>query len=499
MIEGAAKIYTLLLAGVFIIFSSIVLFNPEDIRGVESNVIFSIQQILKDNKGLYQDPANAPYSVTQYSPLYYVLIDSALSIYDFDIGREFYEIRIVARTVSLLLSLTLVYLLYTLLVKEYYTDKQFSLSLCLLFLIVTYPWFHLSRPDVLVTLFLLLAINQTVKFLKTGELKYVVIGGCICAFAFFSKQNGIIILLGIAAFFIVSGKIKVTLFFSAGFIAGILSCSVVFFLLDYHSNFLFDNIVRGVNNGVSLENFHLKFLNNSISLYGFLIISSIVVSAATFNALKKDVVYQFLLFLSVTVLTFSIITALKQGSAEHYLLDWFTISLIMFGYVTTKIKSSGVRKLAIALSTWVVLIYSTSVMMLHVYRYHKDFVAASEMIAGIILPGEKESAENGIIAFLEAEIGEDYFYSPERSLRLRFPFNALFPQDEVVFGEQGLFAKKVFSYASLHKHVQSGQFKYYIDKEGIPPSFFGASLEDDFVFLIKIGALNVYKNKNNKF
>lgn len=65
--------YLCLLAGITVLIIRLLLIVSEgtDIAGIEQNVIYSIQ-VLLDNGKLYSTPSTPPYSITQYTPIYFI-------------------------------------------------------------------------------------------------------------------------------------------------------------------------------------------------------------------------------------------------------------------------------------------------------------------------------------------------------------------------------------------------------------------------------------------
>ena len=99
------------------------IFSNSDIRGVESNVIYTLQQILVDNSLLYQDPNNLPFSITQYSPLYYLICDGALSILGIN-STNFLTIRIISRCISVLFLIGSVILFFKIITQQFKCSRK---------------------------------------------------------------------------------------------------------------------------------------------------------------------------------------------------------------------------------------------------------------------------------------------------------------------------------------------------------------------------------------
>ena len=80
-----------------------------DVRGVEPNVIYTIQSIHLNNSNLYTDPEQIPYAITQYMPLYYIVCDKVISFLRLSAGRDVYLIYMTCRFLSFFVSLWLLF------------------------------------------------------------------------------------------------------------------------------------------------------------------------------------------------------------------------------------------------------------------------------------------------------------------------------------------------------------------------------------------------------
>ena len=88
-----------------LIFSSLLLFlvifiviiSKKNVRGIESNVVYTIERIMSDNNALYENVRETLYSVTQYSPLYYMISDFNLSVLNISTENNSYLIRFFLR------------------------------------------------------------------------------------------------------------------------------------------------------------------------------------------------------------------------------------------------------------------------------------------------------------------------------------------------------------------------------------------------------------------
>ena len=134
----------------------IVLCDFPSIKGVESNVIFSIQQVLM-GKPLYGNPSDFPFHIAQYSPLYYYLCAGVAKVFHLGAG-DVYWLYVVGRGLSSLLEICRLGLLYGLLRREFGVGRRWSLVALGFVGISSAPWNFLARPDSLEALCMLAGI-----------------------------------------------------------------------------------------------------------------------------------------------------------------------------------------------------------------------------------------------------------------------------------------------------------------------------------------------------
>ena len=174
----------------FLLFSFFTLKQKQDIRGVESNVVHSLQRSLIHPEKLYSDPESLPFHISQYSPAYYLAVELALQVLGIA-PEQHLEIRFLGRGISLVfLLLAVAYLVLTLTIRLG-QSVWIGLDAALLFLMATLPWYHLIRPDALLLLCLSGAVFHT---LGRGT-KNALFSGLFMALGLATKMNALFFLL----------------------------------------------------------------------------------------------------------------------------------------------------------------------------------------------------------------------------------------------------------------------------------------------------------------
>ena len=218
------------------------IFSYFDIRGVESNVIYSIQLALHDNSLLYHSPESPPFNITQYSPLYYILNDGLISLLPVE-NTEFFKIRIITRLTSIITLVIALFYLRIILQRFLNIDKKNSNIVCLLFIIFSFPWFNISRPDVLVLLFFILSMYSILSYTgQNKKAKYAIFLGAFLSLGLMSKLTMAIIIIALGFYMLLTKNWRL-IFIS--FLSFTLSSVLFFYLLwilNYDFVYLHENI-----------------------------------------------------------------------------------------------------------------------------------------------------------------------------------------------------------------------------------------------------------------
>jgi len=154
VVIGAAAL--VLALNFWIVFSQVV-----NVRGVEPNVLHSIQKLLAHEE-LYADPAAAPFDVVQYTPLYYYAVAGlarATGISDGDVGRLY----VLARLVSISFLIASLVLAQVLVMALTGGARAAAIVSSAVLAIVTSPWQALARPDAMTAFLLMVMLYAVVR------------------------------------------------------------------------------------------------------------------------------------------------------------------------------------------------------------------------------------------------------------------------------------------------------------------------------------------------
>ena len=432
-------------------------FIPE-IGGVESNVIYSLQRVLAGYP-LYTDPAAAPYSITQYTPLYYWLcwlVGTTVQVDPADV-HQVYEL---SRGVSLLLNLLFAFSAFVI------SRNIFRIGKGLSFVVFTYAFVYLdeesfSRPDSLYNLLFLVTIGL---FLKTllpryrPSSKYLIVASITAVLTIFSKQSGIYLVALLLVFTVFYLKnARWTLVASATML-------VTFgglFLLSSNGGLhtFLQNTVQGVNNGASVTWFAKRIMVEHFQKERFVNICGLFLGlyylATGVSNTKK--------FLGLSLLVsfaFALITSFKIGAAPNYFTEFIVLTVIATAIF---IASNGF----VAKQTPLSINYRPLFLLVFV------LFTLPPRLAGKVVKKVIDVENAGQYEYLSSQAVARFLYEDEalkpneqvfvtthvEDYLNKFLYrNAIFPQKEIVIANP----PDAYNYSAFRRGLENGEVGYVI-------------------------------------
>lgn len=460
-------------------------FSGNDIRGTESNVIYTLQQILHDNSLLYQNPNELPYSVTQYNPLYYLICDAVLSLFGVK-ATSVLTIIITSRCISLVFLALSAYCFYKI-ISQFHVQRSLLLLFVTLFIVATFPWYSISRPDVLVLFFVLISIRILQKHFQSKDLTYSIYVGVICFLAIASKQNGFILPFTIGLFFLIHKAWKSIALMVFGFVLGGAAIYTILLLGQYDLTFLKANIIDGINNDMDfIYVLNRPYLNFVIYFGLFSVVFYYLLKGSFKHWLKPQFSIKFFLMLSLVVWFFmSLVFALKVGSGVNYFNEAIIIALLIF-YLELghkmKLKSFDVHRM----NTLLCLI---GIQICLVHFYHYPIKIAKGLYETYV---SDSSVRSDISLLLTNNLGDHYFFSDDRKVNLAHYKHCILPQVEIL---EASLDNKSFDFNHLKQSFENGSIKYLILYTKLRP-ILDIEIKDLYRFEKQIGNLNIYKFKD---
>lgn len=430
--------------------------NP-DYQGIEQNVVYSTQMLLSGN-ALYQSPGLRPFSITQYMPLYYYLLEVTMRIFDYG-ADDIKALYLIGRSWSLVFNFISAFLVFRM-ALDIFKLKSYQ-ALLLAFFTLTFVFLHNAavRPDSMHDMFGIASIYLFFLYLSRGKPIYLlVIAISLSMLSVLSKQSGIqfIVIIGGCAILLRDWKtlLRGTLISCAIYIP------VLYGLFHYH-DFFVENVIGGVSNGISMWAYYKYVLFSKI----FMVTGIPIILLFLFLSVKKRFYYKednLLFSLWVCVLgtfLFATLTALKMGATAQYYLIFVILCLLLV------VKTFQNNTRLVRLFFLYCLVSSTAFLAQHIRAVVAyDYDANSSKI--------HRAAEN-VIEFLSQNLNDgDFFYcnlSSDRNLYNRnFINNVLFekaivPQRDILLASTG--PMEVFGYDSFENSLLSGSVKYIIDSD----------------------------------
>lgn len=302
-----------------------------DIAGIEQNVIYSMQ-VFMSKGNLYFPPSEAPFSITQYTPLYYYLGSFTAKLTGYD-AKDIHALYVIGRSWNLIFNLITALIVFKIGRSILLLSKQKSYLLFLLSFVFSFSHNFAVRPDTLQDLTGIASIYTFLLFQKKteagkGATFLLFISVFLTALSVFSKQSGIQFIIIFGGYFFLNREWKnlfKTIFFSAIIYGGFL---LLFRFLD-HS--FFKNVIGGVANGINIENFVKYILIKNIFVLTvwpliFFVIYLILKNNSIFRGSSQE---RFLYLCTLGTLVFASVTALKMGSTVQYYTLFINLSLLM--------------------------------------------------------------------------------------------------------------------------------------------------------------------------
>jgi len=457
--------------------------NKTDVRGVESNVVHSIQLILTGNHNLYQSPTALPFNITQYSPIYYMLSDGILTLLKAE-SADYFFIRVITRVISMVILLTTALLIYLFFRNKIEIPAKDSLILSILFILITFPWFSVSRPDVLVALVIIAVIYLNYSYIQQKRLRYPFFTGALLFIGLATKLNAAIFVVIIGIFYLFIKDWKAVFLSLTGFLITLISIVFIMKIGGYNLTYIKENIIDGIENGYSFEAAVRKTYSDFFSYFGSFFIAIILLVIYKFKYLTTHInhrLFNFLLFTGIVLLCYSFITGLKVGSAHNYFNEFLLLLILLTGYLMKYAYEQYHLLFRNGL-----MVYSLSVAIIFTFYYCLEYHDQHTLLKN------NEINVNLVRSYLKGNLDNKYFFSTDREISLSFPDKCiLFPLDI----HNLTFKQDTYNYDPLKKALRDGTVKYFISR-GWPNVFFGVKINEYYSLSEKYGPYLIYQSKN---
>ncbi|GAB4035983.1 hypothetical protein [Spirosoma gilvum] len=458
-----------------------------DIGGIESNVIYSIQRFLA-GYSLYGDPEVAPYSITQYSPLYYRLVAAIGRLIHINPDDPLQVYRL-SRTISLCANI-----LYSLLLIGLSLCFQLKLRIAVSVAVIAFvllPPQTYSRPDSLYSVFVLATLYAGIRSIQTDltRAKFIWLAGAVMAsaFAISTKQSGIILPIILTTYYAFwRRQWLTTLLIGVGI--GLSSLVLLLVLMPEHNPYLlYVNLVKGVSQGLDWTSFKINIYDHYLRPYCLHNAFGIALCFWLLQQTRAD--YRWLGWFTLLVVGFAFITSLKQGSALNYFTDFISLTgLIVALWLNSTYQSSSPW-----LSHWSVLIVSVVFWSVVPNLSNFDWPLALKKDALSAAPYyEQKKVASYLTDSLRLQPTDavyitNYNYCYLNGLLFR---NCILPQQEIVLV---MYPRQELSYAAFNSQIQQGKIRFLITRPNETQIPFPGLRTDQYILRRKFPDFDVYE------
>ena len=473
-----------------------------NIRGIEMNVVLSIQKMLI-GEPLYTDPGDIPFDIAQYSPLYYLLcagLAKLLAVSFDDPAR----VITLGRLVSLLItSLTIAGCFF-------FTKETLGVRTPLAVIssafafIATSPWYFLARADALMCLTMLasfafaVASNSRHSALSYFYLLISVCLGCASALA---KQSGVQTIIIVLFYLLFMRQFrKFAVVFAATAVVG----GIAYGVLTHTYAQLIPNVGGGLNTGVRIDNAFAKTYTVFFSNFSFLL-GLTLLGMIHWARTGIDDRHAFFMVSLPALLVFATVTALKGGSAENYYNEFLIIGAIAAAcYVQdTDPKGSSTplmgdqRFLVTLVASYLLCFLPYWTLVPQVARYYGWRINPR---VSLLIPKDSLWSDNyrAVGRQLRADLASDpeaRVLSFDLALNSVIPERCVVPQKELA---EAFYDRGIVDYSLFQHYVAQGRIKCVVTEGDarVPDSFLGANISDRFVLDRRIGEFAIYRWRN---
>jgi hypothetical protein len=454
---------------------AIIYSKTNDIIGIEQNVIYSVQTWL-NNGNLYSSPAAAPFSITQYTPYYYYICGYTAKI----LGYTYLDIQqlyIIGRSWNILFNLINAFLVFKISRSYFKLSVNSSLLLLLVSFAFNSTYNFAVRSDSLCDMIGLASVYSFLIYQskpKNNPTSLILLAFTVLltAIAVFCKQSGIQLIIIFSGFCLLSADWKSLL--KMILLSVIIYGGMLFLFVRIYPSFL-ENVVGGIANGISIENFRKYIIGKPIFVISawpvILVFLYLLIKMIKKNGIFRGDVNDRLLAVSATgTLVFATVTALKMGAGVNYYVLFLNLAII---FIFNSIKENNATKLQpnkagflnaeLMLTCYFVLMIITYTG--YNYLNIKKFNAEST--------NQQNNSAIKVAEFIKQDMPENkYIFSnlttdvalPSRQkINNIFFKNCLVPQRDIL--EYSTSPSKVVGYKNLETMLNTGQVQYIIESE----------------------------------
>lgn len=443
---------------VYIRVKIIFLVNP-DVGGIESNVIYSVLRMLAGYP-LYQNPEQAPYAITQYSPIYYYLTAGLSRLVGLT-ANDVYDVYVVGRCISLTANGFYVWGIIQLARRLQLPTSLAALAGLTAFVLL--PPQSYARPDSLCNALVIWTIWSVLHWHVSAPTKSPAYGAgltaLLMAVALFSKQSALCLPIIVGSYLVLFKssfrQILISLGWFVLFMGVLYSC-----FFGQETTLVYANIIRGINNGIDLANFRYNLVDHYLRPFAWLVIPGLAISIR--YMLFEPGNRQFVGLATLGLFVFALVTGLKWGSALNYFTEFTGLACLLVADVLWQLRTihsdwANVGRLGLVLGIiWVVPVNAMN------FNWGRTF--------GVPINMTQYKQERAVAQYIKNELRQCpdclvystlYNSSYLNSFLVR---NCVVPQQDLMIGSA--YPLRSFDYTDLDRAAHDGRIQLVVSRDG---------------------------------
>jgi hypothetical protein len=480
--------------------------NIPGFGGEEGNVVYTVQQFVAGDP-IYTDPGRPPFTITQYSPLFYVVSGTLARCCSVS-ATDPASITMLCRLVSLTAAVGVALLVFGI-TARLRLPTAVGVLVAVFSFVSAVPWHFLARPDALMSFFLVLAVYLVMRIDPARPLLgHLCTAGAVLAagLAVATKQNGVQA-AGLVLLYLLlarAWKELITAFLTGGALVGLV-LALAEPLQAWLGPAFRENLIDGVRNGVdliaALERTFVPFFRQ----FAFLVALAVLATFGFFRT-KADPAKRFLGLASLLLLVFACGTGLKTGSAVNYFIEFVIFASITAAlYCQAALESAPATEAKEAVGRignpsrpfLPALVLASLVFFLPFGALDQfDRCCYAKAIPGTLRPQPRYQfqASGAVARFLRDHLDDhpDTFVLTRECFsvgNLLFPFTVV-PQPRIAEISHAI---GVVNYQEFRSCVANGRVGYLVTPAGTRPSRFLGTDFEDFRLVREVDGYAIYQ------
>jgi hypothetical protein len=293
-----------------------------DAGGIEQNVVYSLLRRC-NGYDLYLPTHQPPFSVTQYAPFYYHAIGWLHHLIAPE-NPSLYFYYCLNRSFGLAGNLAMAITLYYLVSRQLKIKKPYPFWISVLCFIVLPPQTY-ARPDSWYLAFFFFSTLFFIRYIQRGIVRELYPMAFFTILALYTKQTALgLVICQSALLLLYARSFRHIFFYCLAILTALIGLYFAFALPEL--DIFLQNTVTGISNGISLDNFKYNIIDHFHK--PFLLVDLAGIGVSLFLIIRTEKTFAYLGYLALGMFLFATGTALKNGSALNYYIEFVILTLL---------------------------------------------------------------------------------------------------------------------------------------------------------------------------